>query len=67
VLNYARGSDFLDWLYDGDGRLRSFLANGYFRDGAPYESTGGYNSAHVINLAPSGDTVELLRRLRPDV
>lgn len=67
VLNYQRGGDFMDWLYDGGGRMRSFLANGYFRDGAPYESTGGYNSAHVRYLAPVVDAVEELRRLRPDV
>lgn len=67
MLNYRRGSDFMDWLYDGGGRMRTFVANGYFRDGAPFESTGGYNSAHVVYLAPVVDAVEELRRLRPDV
>lgn len=67
VLNYRRGGDFMDWLYDGRGRMRSFVANGYYRDGAPYESTAGYNSAHVEYLAPVVDAVEELRRLRPDV
>ncbi len=44
VLNYARGADFIDWLYDGDGKMRVFVPNDYFRDGAPFESTGGYNA-----------------------
>lgn len=67
MLNYRRGSDFMDWLYDGGGDMRWFVTNGYFRDGAPFESTGGYNAAHVVYLAPVVDAVEELRRLRPDV
>ena len=66
VLNYARGSDFLDWLYDGGGRMRVFVSNDYFRDGAPFESTGGYNAAHVVHMTPVVDAVEQLRRLRPE-
>lgn len=67
VLNYARGSDFADWLYDGKGRMRVFVSNDYFRDGAPYESTGGYNAAHVVHFTPVVDAIEHLRRLRPEV
>lgn len=67
ILNYARGADFVDWLYDGDGKMRSFVTNGYFRDGSPFESTGGYNGAHVTYLAPVVDDVERLRQLRPEV
>ena len=67
VLNYARGTDFVDWLYDGAGRMRVFVPNDYFRDGSPYESTGGYNSAHVVHLTPVVGAMEQLRRLRPDV
>jgi oligo-alginate lyase len=66
ILNYARGADFMDWLYDGEGMMRSFVTNGYFRDGAPFESTGGYNGAHVTYLAPVVDDIERLRQLRPD-
>ncbi|MBI3946137.1 MAG: hypothetical protein HY321_09480 [Armatimonadetes bacterium] len=67
VLNYAQGSDFMDWLYDGAGNMRIFVPNTYFRDGAPYESTGGYNGAHVAYLAPIVDAIEHLRRMRPEV
>ena len=67
VLNYARGTDFIDWLYDGEGRMRVFVPNDYFRDGAPYESTGGYNAAHVVHLTPVVGAMEKLRQLRPDV
>ncbi|MCX7425934.1 MAG: hypothetical protein NTW96_09995 [Planctomycetia bacterium] len=67
VLNYARGTDFIDWLYDGGGRMRVFVPNDYFRDGAPSESTGGYNSIHVVRLTPVVDAMEQLRRLRPEV
>jgi hypothetical protein len=67
MLNYKRGTDFLDWLYDGNGNMRIFLPNGYFRDGAPYESTGGYNSAHVDGVGPIIDSIEHLRELNPDL
>jgi hypothetical protein len=66
VLNYARGTDFIDWLYDGAGRMRVFVSNDYFRDGAPFESTGGYNAAHVVHMTPVVDVVERLRQLRPE-
>ena len=67
MLNYQRGDEFLDWLYDGAGQMRIFVPNTYFRDGAPYESTGGYNSMHVTALGPIVESVEHLRQLRPEV
>ena len=67
VLNYQRGTDFVDWLYDGEGRMRVFVPNTFFRDGAPYESTGGYNGMHVTALGPIIDSIEHLRWLRPEV
>ncbi len=66
VLNYAHGTDFMDWLYDGEGKMRVFVPNAFFRDGAPYESTGGYNGIHVSALGPIIDSIEHLRGLRPD-
>jgi hypothetical protein len=67
VLNYARGAEFMEWLYDGEGKMRVFVTNGFFRDGAPYESTGGYNGMHVSSLGPIVDGIEHLRALRPEV
>ncbi len=67
MLNYQRGDEFMDWLYDGAGQMRIFVPNTYFRDGAPYESTGGYNGMHVVALGPIVESVEHLRRLRPEV
>ncbi len=67
VLNYERGDEFMDWLYDGAGKMRIFVPNTYFRDGAPYESTGGYNGMHVVALGPIVESVEHLRELRPEV
>ena len=67
MLNYKAGTDFMDWLYDGEGRMRVFATNAFFRDGAPYESTGGYNGMHVVAFGPIVDAVEHLRALRPDV
>ena len=67
MLNYERGDEFMDWLYDGSGNMRIFVPNGFFRDGAPYESTGGYNGMHVVALGPIVEAIENLRELRPDV
>ncbi len=67
MLNYERGDDFMDWLYDGAGKMRIFVPNTFFRDGAPYESTGGYNSMHVTALGPIVESIEHLRDLRPEV
>jgi hypothetical protein len=66
MLNYSRGTDFMDWLFDGGGGMRVFVANGYFRDGAPYESSGGYNGMHVTALGPIVEAIEHLRALRPE-
>ncbi len=67
VLNYERGDEFMDWLYDAEGKMRVFVPNTFFRDGAPYESTGGYNSMHVTALGPIIESIEHLRELRPEV
>ncbi len=67
VLNYRRGDELIDWVYDGGGNMRSFVTNTYFRDGSPYESTGGYNGIHVAELGPIVEAVEHLRRMRPEV
>ena len=67
VLNYRRGDELMDWVYDGGGNMRSFLTNTYFRDGSPYESTGGYNGIHVVELGPIVEAVEHLRQMRPEM
>ncbi|MCE5239138.1 hypothetical protein LLH23_11700 [bacterium] len=67
MLNYQRGNEFFDWLYNGAGHMRIFVPNGYFRDGAPYESTNGYNGMHVVALGPIIDSIEHLKELRPEV
>lgn len=67
VLNYQRGAEFMDWLYDDPhGQMRYFVTNSFFRDGAPYESTNGYNSMHVTAMGPVIESIEHLRQLRPE-
>jgi len=67
ILNYKRGDEFMDWLYDGAGKMRIFVPNTFFRDGSAYESTGGYNSMHVTALGPIIESIEHLRQMRPEV
>lgn len=65
MLNYPT-EDLMQWLYDGSGKMRIFVPNTFFRDGAPYESTGGYNGMHVSALGPIIDSVEHMRSMRPE-
>jgi len=67
ALNYERGHEFMDWLYDGEGKMRFFVTNTFFRDGSPYESSGGYNGMHVTAIGPIVESIDRLRELRPDV
>ena len=67
MLNYERGVEFMEWLYDGGGKMRTFLPNDFFRDGAPYESSGGYNGMHVVALGPIVESVQRIRELRPGI
>jgi len=67
-LNYQRGNEFMDWLYDHPrGKMRYFVTNTFFRDGAPYEATGHYNGVHVCTMTPIVEGVENLRSMRPQV
>ena len=71
ILNYRQGSDFMDFLYYGHvfefNPMAVFAPNTFFRDGAPFESTGGYNGAHVRGIGPIVEIVERMRQRRPDV
>jgi len=71
LLNYRSGTEFMDFLYDGLTQgftpMRVFVSNTFFRDGAPFESTGGYNGMHITALGPIIDSIEHMRELRPDV
>ncbi|MCD6361357.1 MAG: hypothetical protein J7M38_10895, partial [Armatimonadetes bacterium] len=69
MLNYQRGDEFMEELYYGHGFIPMivFPPNTYFRDGAPYEATGGYNGMHVTALGPIVESIEHLRELRPDL
>ncbi|MCK5805358.1 MAG: hypothetical protein KAI66_21185, partial [Lentisphaeria bacterium] len=67
MLDYQRGDEFMEWLYNGGGNMRIFVPNTFFRDGAPYESSGGYNGMHVTALGPIVESIDHLRKLRPGV
>lgn len=69
MLNYQRGDELMQELYYGRGFIPMiiFPPNTYFRDGSPYESTGGYNGMHVAALGPIVEAVEHLRQLRPEL
>lgn len=67
-LNYERGDEFMDWLYDDPrGQMRYFTINNYYRDGAAWESTVGYNGMHVVSTFPVVESIEHLRQMRPEL
>jgi len=66
LLDYRRGPELMDWLYDGEGAMRVFLSNYYFKDGIAYESPG-YNGCHVRDVPTIAEMIEEIRRLRPEL
>jgi len=71
ILNYRQGADFMNFLYWGSvfefTPMSIFVPNTFFRDGAPFESTGGYNGAHISALWPIVEIIERMRSRRPDI
>ncbi len=67
VLGYERSRDLVDWVYYGPGQIAHHPVNYFFKDGAPYESTSGYNTGHVVNMIGSVEHMEPLRRLHPEL
>ncbi len=69
ILDYERGTDFMDFLYYGAvfefNPMIIFAPNTFFRDGSPFESTGGYNGMHVMGLAPIVEIIERMRQRHP--
>ena len=65
VLNAERGRDLVDWVYFGPGQMRAHLPNFFFKDGAAYESLGGYNRIHGEGFFRVVRQMERLRSLRP--
>ena len=66
VLGTPDTKELVDWTFNGEGQMRFFLTNHYFKDGSAYESQG-YNSIHVYELQGIVDVMERLRDTRPDV
>ncbi len=70
ILDYERGTEFMDFLYYGAvfefNPMIIFAPNTFFRDGAPFESTGGYNGMHIKGLGPIVETIERMRERHPD-
>ena len=65
VLDMPQSAELGDWLVNGNGRVGEMPANYYYKDGAAYESTGGYNGHHVSALVPIADGLQALRERYP--
>ena len=66
VLDQPECRELADWLLYGLGDVARLPANFYYKDGAAYESTGGYNGHHVCALVPIVDGLKTLRSLSPE-
>jgi hypothetical protein len=58
--------ELTDWLVNGEGQVADMPVNYYYKDGAAYESTGGYNGHHVSALVPIEQGLRALREAHPD-
>ena len=71
VLDYKRGTEFMDFLYYGHvfefNPMIIFAPNTFFRDGAPFESMGGYNGAHIAGTGPIVEIIKRMRERHPDL
>ncbi|OGG44006.1 MAG: hypothetical protein A3F84_08165 [Candidatus Handelsmanbacteria bacterium RIFCSPLOWO2_12_FULL_64_10] len=67
VLDAERCRELADWAYSGVGQMRAHLPNYFFKDGAAYESLGGYNRIHGEGFWRVVGLMERLRSLRPSL
>ena len=67
VLDAKRCQELVDWVYFGVGQMRAHLPNYFFKDGAAYESLGGYNRIHGEGFWRVVGLMERLRSLRPSL
>ncbi len=66
-LDQPECKEVVDWAIEGGGALGRFAANYYYKDGAAYESTGGYNGIHVGGLVPLAEDLIAMRAKHPEL
>ena len=47
TLDQPECSELTEWLVHGGGEVASMPVNFYYKDGAAFESDGGYNGIHL--------------------
>ena len=52
TLDQPECSELTEWLVHGGGEVASMPVNFYYKDGAAFESVGGYNGIHVSEFVP---------------
>jgi len=67
VLDQPECRELVEWLIDGGGQVGRMATNFYYRDGAAYESTGGYNGIHIAAMVPIVEGLRALREQNPDL
>ncbi len=67
ALGIPEAYELTDWLVNGGGHVAEMPVNYYYKDGAAYESTGGYNGHHVSALVPIEEGLRALRDAHPEL
>ncbi len=65
ALDTPEAAELARWLVHGGGQVASMPVNHYYKDGASYESVGGYNGIHVTGLIPLARGLRDLCRSNP--
>jgi len=65
LLDQPECKGLVDWLISGGGQVARMPTNFYYKDGASYESLGGYNGIHVSALIPIVSGMRALRNEHP--
>lgn len=67
VLDQPECRQLVEWLIEGGGQVGRMPTNFYYKDGAPYESTGSYNGIHIAAMVPIVEGLRALREQNPDL
>ena len=67
TLGRPEARELTEWLVHGGGAVARMPSNFYYKDGAAYESVGGYNGIHVTGIIPLAEGLRELCDTYPDM
>ena len=67
ALDLPECAELTEWLVRGGGHVARMPSNFYYKDGAAYESVGGYNGIHVSGIIPLAEGLHDLCEQHPEL